>query len=85
MLTVGFVTVPENVTGAPELHVIACDGGFTELVGVTVFMPIVITCKAKQPVNGSITVRVMVLAAFILTELVPAVKEILVQLYESAP
>lgn len=39
MLIVGLVTVPEKVTGAPELQVAACEVGFTELVGAVVFIP----------------------------------------------
>ena len=49
MFTVGFVTVPENVTGAPELQVIACDVGFTDVVGATVFCPIETVCTTEHP------------------------------------
>jgi uncharacterized membrane protein len=75
MFTVGLVTVPENVTGAPELQVIACEVGLTELVGVVVKMLIVTTCIVKHPVAGSVAVTVMLLAAVIPTVAVFAVKD----------
>jgi hypothetical protein len=42
IFTVGLLQVPEKVTGEPELHVMVCPAGETELVGASVFCPIVI-------------------------------------------
>lgn len=41
--------MPENVTGLPELHVMAWDVGLTELVGAKVFCTILNVCVFEQP------------------------------------
>ena len=80
ILAVGLVTVPEKVTGAPELQVMAGEVGATELVGWVVFMPIATVCWNKQPVARSTPVTVSMFAAEMPTVLVLAVNEGLVQL-----
>jgi hypothetical protein len=80
MLTVGLKMVDVKVTGLPELQVIAWLVGATVVVGAIVLIPIATVCCIRQPVAGSETVKVKVLATPILTVDVLAVKEGLVQL-----
>ena len=83
-LDVGLIAVPVNVIGE-EIQLMDCDAGATVVVGGTVFVPIVTTVVAVHPVVGSIAVTVIVFAANIVTEVVLALKLILVHEYESGP
>ena len=64
MLIVGLVTVPEKVTGAPELQVAACEVGFTELVGASMFCPIFIVCVVLHPAIPLLAITVYVPCMF---------------------
>ena len=63
-----------------ELQLIDCDAGVTLFVGAVVFIPTVRTVVPVHPVEGSIAVTVIVFGALIVTVLVLAVNEGLVQL-----
>lgn len=76
MFTVGLVTVPENVTGAPELQVIAWVKGLTVLEGAVVLIPIARVVCRKHPVALSIPINTNDgIGALIETEGVFAVNE----------